>query len=224
MLSRRLNWSLTALNSSADVITPMVCTDVSPVQPVLKTWLLHDLHRLWNTVRPFHRCPFLDRRFILCFTCCFTWCPEAQTRATQQGIRSSDNHRMHRCYMHRFFWCSCFLQNSSNSAFLWVLSSCIVLYGLFSSSLGSRNVHLTKQLVSLIALSYDHQNHSKWHKWCHVRYSCAQQDESGLVQLKFLEAWANLSLRVYMKKSSFLYVFSSLHCRWFPWWTICMYY
>ena len=78
---------------------------------------------------------------------------------------------MHRCYMHRFFRCSCFLQNSSNSAFLWVLSSCIALYGLFTSSLGSRNVHLTKPLVPLIALSYDHQNHSKWHKWCHVRYN-----------------------------------------------------
>ena len=31
---------------TADVITPMVCTDASPVQPVLKTWLLRDLHRL----------------------------------------------------------------------------------------------------------------------------------------------------------------------------------
>ena len=45
------------------------------------------------------------------------------------------------------------------------------LYGLFTSSLGSRNVRLTKPLVSLIVLSYDHQNHSKWHKWCHVRYT-----------------------------------------------------
>ena len=34
----------------------MVCTDASSVQPVLKTWLLRDLHRLWNTVRPMHRC------------------------------------------------------------------------------------------------------------------------------------------------------------------------
>src|SRR6185503_19678951 len=49
----------------ADVITPMVCTDASPVQPVMKTWLLRDLHRLWNTVRPMHRCPFLTHRFIL---------------------------------------------------------------------------------------------------------------------------------------------------------------
>ena len=41
---------------AANVITPMVCTDASPVQPVLKTWLLRGLHRLWNTVRPMHRC------------------------------------------------------------------------------------------------------------------------------------------------------------------------
>ena len=41
----------------------------------------------------------------------------------------------------------------------------------FTSSLGSRNVHLTKPLVPLIALSFDHQNHSKWHKWCHVRFN-----------------------------------------------------
>ena len=45
------------------------------------------------------------------------------------------------------------------------------MHGLFTSSLGSRNVHLTKPLVSLIALSYDHQNHSKRHKWCHVHYT-----------------------------------------------------
>jgi len=30
---------------------------------------------------------------------------------------------------------------------------------------------LANLLVSLIALSYDHQNHSKWPKWGHVRYS-----------------------------------------------------
>ena len=41
----------------------------------------------------------------------------------------------------------------------------------FISSLGSKNVHSTKPLVPLIALSYDHQNHSKWHKWCHVHYN-----------------------------------------------------
>jgi len=37
--------------------------------------------------------------------------------------------------------------------------------------MGSINVLLTKPLVPLIALSFDHQNHSKWHKWCHVRYN-----------------------------------------------------
>ena len=54
--------------------------------------------------------------------------------------------------------------------FLWVLSSCFALHGLFTSSLGSRNVHLTKVLIPLIALLINHQNHSKWHKWCHVRF------------------------------------------------------
>ena len=39
-----------------------------------------------------------------------------------------------------------------------------ILHGLFTLSLGSRNVYLTKPIVPLIALSYDHQNHSKWHK------------------------------------------------------------
>ena len=96
------------------------------------------------------------------------WCSDLHRC---QGVGTSDNHRMHWCYMHRFFRCSCFLQNSSNSAFLWVLSSCFALYDLFTSSLGSRNVHSIKLLVSLIVLSYDPQNHSKWHKWCHVRYN-----------------------------------------------------
>ena len=31
-------------------------------------------------------------------------------------------------------------------------------------------VNLDKMLVSLIVLSFDHQNHSKWPKWGHVRY------------------------------------------------------
>ena len=44
----------------------MICTDASPVQPMLKTWLLRDLHCLWNTVCPMHRCPFLNHRFIRC--------------------------------------------------------------------------------------------------------------------------------------------------------------
>ena len=33
-----------------------------------------------------------------------------------------------------------------------------------------RMIILTIILVPLIALSFDHQNHSKWYKWCHVRY------------------------------------------------------
>jgi len=94
----------------------------------------------------------------------------AQTCIQHQGVGSSDNHRMHRCYRHWFNRCYRFLQNSSISAFLWALSSCFALHGLFTSSLISRNVLLTKSLVPLIVWSFDHQNHLKWHKWCHVRY------------------------------------------------------
>ena len=65
------------------------------------------------------------------------------------------------------------LQNSSNLAFLWVLSSCFALLGLFTSFLGLDEIHLTNTLVPLIALSPDHQNHSKWLKWGHVHYRCA---------------------------------------------------
>ena len=36
-----------------------------------------------------------------------------------------------------------------------------------------RMVILIIILVPLIALSLDHQNHSKWHKWCHVRFNKA---------------------------------------------------
>ena len=68
MLSRQLNRSLTALNSSADVITPMVCTDASPVHPVLKNLLLGACHRLWNIVCPMHRCLSWIRRFNRCLT------------------------------------------------------------------------------------------------------------------------------------------------------------
>ena len=60
------------LFSSADVIAPTRCTDALPVQPVLKAWLLRNLHRLWNTVHRLHQCPFLDTRFNRCFTCFFT--------------------------------------------------------------------------------------------------------------------------------------------------------
>ena len=44
----------------------------------------------------------------------------------------------------------------------------VLLCMAFTSSLGSRTVHLIKTLVPLIALLFDHQNHSKWHKWCRV--------------------------------------------------------
>ena len=80
---------------TADVITPMVCTDASPVQPVLKTWLLRDLHRLWNTVRPMHRCPFLNHRFIS-GAYKLTWL-RFLSAPKYHGVGSSDNHRMHRC-------------------------------------------------------------------------------------------------------------------------------
>ena len=56
-----------------------------------------------------------------------------------------------------FHWLRC------HSAFLWVLSSCFALHDLYTSSPGYKNIHLTKPLVPLIALSFDHQNHSKWH-------------------------------------------------------------
>ena len=75
---------------------------------------------------------------------------------------------MHRCYQSshcRFNRCNYSCWHLSNLAFLWVLSSCFALLGLFTSSLWSRRVHLTNSLVPLIALSFDHQNHSKWSKW-----------------------------------------------------------
>jgi len=64
-------------------------------------------------------------------------------------------HRLNRCY--------CFMPNSSNSAFLWVLFSCFTLLGIFTSSLRSRNVHLTNSLVWLIALSINHPNSCSLH-------------------------------------------------------------
>ena len=72
-------------------------------------------------------------------------------------------HRKNRCYR--------FLHNSSNSAFLWVLSSCFALLILFTIFLGPRKIHLTNLLVSLITLSYNHQNHKQWTKWGHVPYN-----------------------------------------------------
>jgi len=63
--------------SSVDVITPVLCSDASPVQLVLKTWLPRAWHRLWIIVHPMHRCLSWRHRFIRCFTCCFTWSPMA---------------------------------------------------------------------------------------------------------------------------------------------------
>ena len=149
----------------------MVCTDASPVQPVLKTWLLRDLHRLWNTVRPMHRCLSWHHRFIRCFTCCFTWCLEAHRLVPPN--RASDLPTTVGCTDARGIGSSGATSFSTTRSiqrffefFLRVLL-CMIFFTLF---LGSRNVHLTKPLVPLIALSYDHQNPSKWHKWCHVRY------------------------------------------------------
>ena len=99
---------------------------------------------------------------------------------------------------HRLNRCSWFLQNSSNSTLLWVLFSCFTLLGLFTSSLRSRNVHLIKALVPLIALSFDHQNHSKCHKWCHVRYNMQIYEIKVLVQCA-TNTWACLK---HMQKSS----------------------
>ena len=45
-------------------------------------------------------------------------------------------------------------------------------YGLASKGpKESYKYDLVNSLVSLIALSHDHQNHSKWPKWGHVRYT-----------------------------------------------------
>src|SRR6185437_14227859 len=87
---------------TADVITPMVCTDASPVQPVLKTWLLRDLHRLWNIGRPMHRCPFLDRRFNRCLK---TDLASISSCIKHRSVGSSDYHRMLRCPWRRIFRC-----------------------------------------------------------------------------------------------------------------------
>ena len=171
MLSLRLNQPLTSLFSSADVIAPMQCSDAPPVQPVLKAWLLCILHRLWNIVHWMYRCSSWRRRFNRCnwdfltWLSCLTklhWC------IGRRIFRQLSDAPMLRQRLNRCYW---FQKNSSNSAFLWVLFLCFSLYGLFTLSLGSRNVHSTKPLVPLIALSFDHQNHSKWHKWCHVRYT-----------------------------------------------------
>ena len=85
--------------------------------------------------------------------------------------------RLNRCYY--------FMQKSSNSAFLWVLSSSFALLELFTSSLlGPWRIHLTKSLDPLIALSFDHQNHKKCPKWGHVCYSDQPQEETTVEALQ----------------------------------------
>ena len=133
----------------------------------------------------------------------FTWSPEAHRLVPMPGRRIFWQPSDAPMLRHRFFRCYWFLQNSSNSTFFWVLSSCFALYGLFTSSLWSRNVHSTKPLVLLIALSYDHQNYSKWHKWCHVRYS----DDSLICdghndQCKILLIYPNYPMIIYLVKRS----------------------
>ena len=68
--------------------------------------------------------------------------------------RPVQGHKKDRCY-----W---FLHNSSNSAFLWVLSSFFSLLILFTIFLGTGKINLTNLLVLLIALSYNYQNHKQW--------------------------------------------------------------
>ena len=149
----------------------MLCSDTPPVQPVLKTTLLLAWHRLWNMVHWMHRCLTWNRRFNRCFTCFSTWSTEALRLDPQRGRRIIRQPSDAPMLGHWFFRCYRFLQNSSISAFLWVLSSCFALHDLFILSMGSINALLIKPLVPLIALSFDYQNHSKWHKWCHVRYN-----------------------------------------------------
>ena len=100
------------------------------------------------------------------------------TSSQQQLIICSCPHRFIRLlwciyltWVVRTIWTHWVLQNSSNSVFLSVLSSCFALLGLFTSFLGSDEINLTNTLVPMIALSLDHQNHSKWPKWGHVHYN-----------------------------------------------------
>jgi len=48
------------------------CTDTllrwPSVHPVLKAWLLHAWHHLWNMVHRLHWCLWMDRRFNRCYT------------------------------------------------------------------------------------------------------------------------------------------------------------
>ena len=132
------------------------CSDGASIHPVLKAWLLCAWHRLWNIVHWMHQCFSWRRQFIRCFTSFFTWSPEVLSLAPMSGRRIFRQPLDAPMLRYRFFRCYWFLQNSSNSTLLWVLSSCFVLYGLFISSMGFRNVHSTKLLVPLIVLSYDH--------------------------------------------------------------------
>ena len=149
----------------------MQCSDAPSVDPVLKDLLLDAWHRLWYIVCPMHRCldmPPSVQPVPIWSSLDLQRRSDLHQTPGRRIIRQSSDAPMLR---HRFNRCYWFLQNSSISPFLWVLSWCFALHGLFTPSLGSRNVHLIKPLVSLIALWFDHQNHSKWHKWCHVRYS-----------------------------------------------------
>ena len=98
-----------------------------------------------------------------------------------QGVGSSDNHRMHRCLG----------IGSTGATDFFTVSSILVPWTeevsgrnhrrggpsglampIFSlSSLEPKSLRMTTNHISLsVVLSFDHQNHSKWHRWCHVRY------------------------------------------------------
>ena len=50
-----------------------------------------------------HRCPLLDRRFNRCMQADLASIPSC---TKHRSVGSSDNHRMHRCLMRRFFRCN----------------------------------------------------------------------------------------------------------------------
>ena len=127
-----------------------------PVYPVLKNFSSAAWHAFWYVAWCLHRC--------------FNLAPPVHpvphdSLAPALQIAPVQGHRCIRALPfrpvqpHRFIRCYCILQNSSNSTFLWVLSSCFALLCLFTSSLGSINVHLINSLVSLIVLLLNHQNH-----------------------------------------------------------------
>jgi len=160
MLARRLNRSLTALWPSSLLLTSLHRCFASLHHRFIRCWRIFSWALDIVSGTQYAQCTDVCRNAV------------GSTGASQAPGRRifwqpSDAPML--CY--RFNRCYWFLQNSSNSVFLWVLFLCFALLGLFTSSLGSRNIHLTIQLVPLIALSFDHQNHSKWHKWCHVRYN-----------------------------------------------------